>query len=240
MWYARGRIGYRRERIAPTGSTVGGVVLGDPIRQNDFEAVTGFLIGPHDRPIVNEPLGETFCLGVVTTPVGCHATFGVDPGPLRGRVVDWPEAAVLREAADGGPSELLDLITPAPVEPDPRTLRVAAAVAELTADPTRPVAEIAESVGVSHGHLDREFVRVVGLGPRVLARILRVRRLLERIDVYGQVEWQEHAAALGWFDQAHLIRDFKRHTGVTPSEYQAAQRQLFTPAEAAPGFVPEM
>ena len=240
VWYARGQIPYRRERIAPTGSSVGGVVLGDPIRQNDFVATTGFLIGPHDRPIVNEPLGETFCLGVVTTPVGCRATFGVDPGSLRGRVIDWPQAAELREAATGGPSELLDLVTPAPVEPDARTLRVAAAVDALTADPTRPIAEIAAAVGVSHGHLDREFLHVVGLGPRVLARILRVRRLLDRIDVYGQVEWQEHAAALGWFDQAHLIRDFKRHTGVPPSEYQAAQRRAYTPAEAAPGFVPEM
>jgi AraC-like DNA-binding protein len=57
--------------------------------------------------------------------------------------------------------------------------------------------------------------------------------------VYGQVAWVDLAAELGWFDQAHLIRDFKRHTGVTPSEYQAAQREMYTPDEAEPGFVPE-
>ncbi len=239
IWYARGHIGYRRERIAPTGSTVGGVVLGDPIRQNDFLATTGFLIGPHDRPIVNEPTGETHCLGIVTTPVGCLATFGVAPAALRGRVVDWPRAADLRDALHGDPESMLDIVTPLLAEVDPRTERVAAAVAALTDDPTRAIADIAAGLGVSHGHLDREFLRVVGLGPRVLARILRVRSLLERIDIYGQVAWQEHAAALGWFDQAHLIRDFKRHTGVTPSEYQAAQRRLFTPDDAAPGFVPE-
>jgi AraC-like DNA-binding protein len=131
---------------------------------------------------------------------------------------------------------MLDLITPPDVELDVRATRVAAAVDVLTADPTRAIADIADEIGVSHGHLDREFHRVVGLGPRVLARILRVRRLLERIDVYGQVAWREHAAALGWFDQAHLIRDFKRHTGVTPSEYVAAQRAA---NDATPGFVPE-
>jgi AraC-like DNA-binding protein len=45
----------------------------------------------------------------------------------------------------------------------------------------------------------------------------------------------------GWFDQAHLIRDFKRHTGVTPSEYVAAQRSTYDRDEAAisAGFVPE-
>lgn len=253
VWYARGRIPYRRELIAPTGSTVAAVVLGDPIRQVPaggvaFLATEGFLIGPHDRPIVNEPVGETFCLGVVTTPVGCRAVFGIAPAELRGRVVGWGDAARLRaeltgtvEALVADPEVMLDHL-----ERDlarrlvevPGADRCARAVAALEADPARSIASVAGEVGVSHGHLDREFLRVVGLGPRVLARILRVRRLLEHIDVYGQVAWTELAAALGWFDQAHLIRDFKRHTGVTPSEYQAAQRREFGPEEAAPGFVP--
>jgi hypothetical protein len=76
IWFARGRITGARERIAPTGSTVAAVVLGDPIRQAPVGegaallAEERFLIGPHDRPIVNEPQGETFCVGIVTTPVG--------------------------------------------------------------------------------------------------------------------------------------------------------------------------
>ena len=93
LWHARGQIPYPRERIAPTGSTVAGIVLGPPIRQMPsggppFIAETGFLIGPHDRPLVNEPTGHTHCVGVVTTPIGCRALFGVDPAALRGRVVD--------------------------------------------------------------------------------------------------------------------------------------------------------
>jgi AraC-like DNA-binding protein len=110
------------------------------------------------------------------------------------------------------------------------------------ADPARPVADIAATLGVSHGHLDRLFTEHVGLSPRTLARILRVRRLLDGIDVHGLVGWGDKAAELGWFDQAHLIRDFKRHTGVTPSQYVTAQRSMYDRAEAAasPGFVPEV
>jgi AraC-like DNA-binding protein len=111
----------------------------------------------------------------------------------------------------------------------------------LEQDPTMPVARIAATLGISHGHLDREFRRTVGLGPRALARLLRVRRLLESIDVRAGVDWADRAAALGWVDQAHLIRDFRRHTGVTPTRYVRAQLASLAPdelAEAA-GFVPD-
>jgi AraC-like DNA-binding protein len=198
---------------------------------------------------VNEPTAETFCVGIVSTPVGCRAVFGVDPAPLRGRVVDlmaaWAPAAALRAELSGlvEPGALLDRVESRLAEtlcaPDPGLDRCEAAVLALEKDPARGIAELAADLGVSHGHLDREFVRIVGMSPRTLARTLRVRRLLDGIDVYGQVAWTKLAADLGWFDQAHLIRDFKRHTGVTPSQYQAAQRRVFVPEQAAPGFVPE-
>jgi methylphosphotriester-DNA--protein-cysteine methyltransferase len=144
------------------------------------------------------------------------------------------------------PAEALDAVeatlgTPEPFDRQAFT-RCETAVQQLSAEPTRPVTEIAAGLGVSHGYLDRQFTAQVGLSPRTLARILRMRRLLEQIDVYGSVGWAEKAAELGWFDQAHLIRDFKRHTGVTPSQYLAAQRATYDKAEAATsaGFVPEV
>ena len=79
---------------------------------------------------------------------------------------------------------------------------------------------------------------MVGLGPRTLARILRTRHLLERLDLHGDPSWSDLAAEGGWFDQSHLIRDFRLHTGVTPSEYVEAQRRFFQPDDVAPGFVP--
>ena len=257
VWFARGRITGVRERIAPTGSTVAAVVLGDPIRRTPVGegaallAEEGFLIGPHDRPIVNEPQGETFCVGIVTTPVGCRPALGLAPATLRGRVMDllraWPKALGLRRElmTCRTPAEALDVVEAALATPEPFDRhafeRCEAAVQQLSAEPTRPVTDIAAGLGVSHGYLDRQFTEQVGLSPRTLARILRMRRLLEEIDVYGSVGWADKAAELGWFDQAHLIRDFKRHTGVTPSEYLAAQRATYNRTEAATsaGFVPE-
>jgi AraC-like DNA-binding protein len=257
VWHARGQIPYARERIGPTGSTVAGIVLGPPIVQTPaagpaFRADTGFLIGPHDRPLLNEPTGHTDCVGIVTTPIGCRPVFGVAPAGIRGRVTDllaaWPAAGALRAqlvrgGVDDEPGSLLDRTEATLLagldESDPGLDRCERAVAVLQADPARPIGELAAGLGVSHGHLDREFTRVVGLSPRTLARVLRVRRLLEAIDVEDHVAWARLAADLGWYDQAHLIRDVTRHTGVAPTAYVAAQRRFLDPDERAPGFVPQ-
>lgn len=259
IWYARGTVPYTRERIAPTGSTVAVLVLGDPIRQtaNDgggvaLESATGLLVGPHDRPIVNEPTGGTFAVGVVTTPVGAQAALGVLPRRHRGRVDPllsaWTSAGPLRDRllATDDPDAMLDEVD-AVLRADldlavPARDRCEAAVALITADPTRPVTAIADGVAVSTAQLNRDFARVVGISPRVLARLLRVRRLLYDIDVRGAVDWGGRAAELGWYDQSHLIRDFRRHTGVTPTEYLAAQRTYRSVDEVTQtaGFVPEV
>jgi AraC-like DNA-binding protein len=258
LWYARGTIGYRRERIAPTGSTVALIVLGDAIveraddgRGPEVRSDVGLLIGPHDRPIVNEPTGETHALGIVCTPVGCEATLDIAPGRIRGRVVPlgdhWPDATALRERLLGmaDPDRMLDLVeehlgtVAGPMTP--RLARAARAVALLEADPTLPVARIASMLGVSHGYLDREFRHSVGMGPRALARLLRVRRLLEGLDVRSDIDWADQAASLGWVDQAHLIRDFRRHTGVTPTRYVRAQLASLAESDlaGAAGLVPD-
>ncbi len=257
VWYARGTVPYARERIAPTGSTVAVFVLGDPIVETPAEGQPlrtdfGFLVGPHDRPVWNAPTGETYAMGIVTTPVGCEAVFGRLPSSLRGKVVPladaWPASAEIRRellAAADSEDKLGRLVAhlEAIVVPNSTGFaRCEQAVALLGADPKRPIAEIADELQISHAHLDRQFTAWVGLGPRVLARLLRLRRMLERFDVQAPPDWAALASEYGWYDQAHFIRDFRRHTGVTPSEYVAAQRAAYapeSPGEGA-GFVPDV
>lgn len=256
IWYARGTVPYRRERISPTGSCVAILVLGEPIvqvpddgRGEPVRSRTGLLVGPHVGPVVNEPTGETHALGVVTRPPGAMPALGIDPRRVRGTVVElagvWPEARGLLDRVRGSadPEDALAVIE-AHLQGSLRPLgedfaRCERAIGLLEAEPTSRIADVARAVGVSHGHLVREFTRLVGLTPRALARIARMRRLLSLLAA-GADDWAALAAELGWYDQSHLIRDFKRHTGVTPGEYLDAQAAFSgaDPAEGV-GFVPE-
>lgn len=256
IWYARGTVPYTRERIAPTGSTVAVFVLGDPILQtpergDPLEASFGFLVGPHDRPVWNQPLGETFAVGIVATSVACHALFDREPAPLRGTVTDlregWSHADGLRAklSQGGDPDAMLDVLSSYVREravPEGIAFqRCERAVAMLEADPARPITDIAAELHISHAHLDRQFTERVGLTPKALARLLKLRRLLASLDVREDPDWAALCAQWVWYDQPHFIRDFKRHTGVTPNQYVAAQRKMFAPDQAGDGagFVPE-
>ena len=84
-------------------------MLGAPIiqtpdagRGKPFRAERGLIVGPHDRPVINEPTGETFAVGIVTQPTGCQACFSVAPADINGCVAGLeavlPAARNLREA----------------------------------------------------------------------------------------------------------------------------------------------
>lgn len=258
LWYARGRLRAPAERVAPLGSAVLGLVLGAPIVQTPRNgagethlARTGFLLGPSDEPLLNRPLGDTWCVGAVATPVGCAAAFGVPPLSVRGRVVGaeaWPALPGVRRAlrATADPEALLDVVERALARSTRRgagrlprcTGAVEAAVTALEADPGRRVGDVAREVGLSHAYLDRAFARLVGLSPGTFARVVRMRQLLASLDQDGPVAWSRLAVDHGWFDQPHLIRQFRRHTGVTPAAYLSAYRAVYGGAATEPGFTP--
>ena len=60
------------------------------------------------------------------------------------------------------------------------------------------------------------------MAPKLLARILRFQRAVGLME--QPLGWAEIALACGYYDQAHLIRDFKQFAGSSPSEF--ARRRL--------------
>lgn len=99
-----------------------------------------------------------------------------------------------------------------------------------------PVAALADRAGVSGNHLAARFTSHVGTTPKKLARIYRFARVILSVDAYDSVGWAELAHEAGYFDQSHLINEFKDFTGRTPTDYLALRRRF--PTE--PDFPPDM
>ncbi len=52
------------------------------------------------------------------------------------------------------------------------------------------------------------------------AQVRRLQRLIAGIPVGGEVDWARAAFECGYFDQAHLINEFRALTGLTPGAYR--------------------
>ena len=212
--------------MAPSPTVTAIVNLGPP-----FGGLPGsFVAGIEDTASVVEYGGSWSCLDLKFTPLGAYTLLGLPMNELSGRVVDiadvlgpagrrlveavaeaptWERRFVLlddfwrRRAADG----------PAP---SPEVARV---WQRLTASGGRtPVGPLAAEVGWSNRHLITRFKEQVGLAPKSVGRIVRFQRLLDRLD---RQPLERLAVECGYYDQAHLNRDFREFTGLTPTAYLA-------------------
>ena len=68
---------------------------------------------------------------------------------------------------------------------------------------------------MSTRHLERRFLDRVGLTPKLFSRMRRFQSVFAAIED-GDANWAAAASACGYYDQAHLIRDFREFTGKTP------------------------
>ena len=93
------------------------------------------------------------------------------------------------------------------------------AVEQLSRDEGARVRQIQLATGLSHTRFIQLFREHVGLTPKLFARVRRFRTLLGHIKKGIPVNWVEVATDCGYFDQAHLIRDFRTFAGITPLEY---------------------
>lgn len=92
---------------------------------------------------------------------------------------------------------------------------------------TTSVQDLARQLGVSRQFLARQFAEHIGLSPKQVGRVLRFNALHQWLRTQPRPNWLDVVYRFGYYDQAHLIKDFKAFTGESPTAYQQA------PTEAA-------
>ncbi|HEX5737047.1 MAG TPA: helix-turn-helix domain-containing protein [Hydrogenophaga sp.] len=240
LWYSeRDALPHTRERSLPTGSAhmvvpllQAHLIRYDGVDDTDARWLRGPIVqGPSDRFGVRGVEGPSAVIGVHFKPGGAAAFFGGELPHLRNRtelLEDlWGAAAHdLHEQlkAAGSPQRALWLLQEhlmrrlqhaAP--PDPLA---AFAIEAFGRDPARArVLPVQHQTGCLPAQFIRRFEETVGLTPKRYARVLRFGVLLPRLVRCGPRDWAEIAVDAGYFDQSHLIREFRQLAGMPPGAY---------------------
>lgn len=192
------------------------------------------VLGPRVEPLQVPVHRGDLLWGVRFWPGATRSLLPLDPRLLRGLTYPpgaislgpWADLAVAglrgavteEEASGVWNTVLLDR----PAASQPLDAAVMTAVFGIIASGGRgQISSLAALAGLSPRHFRRRFFAAVGLSPKELARVRRIRASL--VDaVQGQEErWVDIAAAYGYSDQAHLVREYHRVVGLAPAALRA-------------------
>jgi AraC-like DNA-binding protein len=199
------------------------------------DAAGSGLFGVHTRRFVIELAGQGRVFGIKFRPGGFRPFLGRPVASLADRSI--PIADVF--GADGA-AYTRDVLACADVEacaalaaqllathrppPDPQVERVAGIVARAAADRGLTTADaLAGHCGLGLRALQRLFNDYVGASPKWVINRYRLHEAIERLAAGTAVDWTDLALSLGYFDQAHFNRDFRKLVGRSPGEFARAE-----------------
>ncbi len=196
-----------------------------------------FLVGQMSGPILISPNGTVRLLGIRFHPGGTSPFLRVPMNELTDRVTELASLSTdlereLLEACEGEPAitQVEAVLTARLIRGAHDSLPMKLAARIVSSAGLVSIDQLASDAGISSRQLERRFMRDVGVGPKLLSRILRfqqVFRAVERVDP----AWASIAVECGYYDQAHLIRDFNQFAGQTPAvlfSQQSALTEAFT------------
>jgi AraC-like DNA-binding protein len=104
--------------------------------------------------------------------------------------------------------------------PDENATLAAHLVNRILAEPAiRAVEDLSRAAGLGKRSLQRLFSEYVGAPPKWVIRRYRLHELVERFNSGERPDYAQLALELGYFDQAHLINDFRSIAGYSPAQY---------------------
>ena len=189
------------------------------------------VIGPFTRPQLLRVGPHVRAVGAVLPSILARHLFGVPAPDLVDQIVPledlWPRHDVARlhdslaeRALPHGLAmlrdELLRRLDPAAhIQTVERS-----AVGLLTATRGRtPIDNVATRHGISRQRLARRFREATGLSPKLFARTVRFQGLVAALLSSDVSQWAAVASEAGFYDQAHMINEFRSFTGAPPTTF---------------------
>jgi len=228
------------QSILPDGSMELVFHYGDPFRRflpggtsetQPRTLVAGQLLGE----VRLQPTGLAGCFGIRFRPGGAWPFLACPADELTGQILDFSllrgrEARELAQRiADSATWESRCEVARQWLVPrlDGDHTVEAAVDAIRSAHGVISVAGLAQRLGLSRRSLERRFHRQVGLLPKQLARVFRFQRAVHMREQAPAGGWPAIALECGYYDQAHLIRDFREFSGQTPAAFRGEEMTDF-------------
>lgn len=194
-----------------------------------------FIGGLHDSPAYIRHDGRQHGIAVELTPLGARRLLGMPAGELAYAVVQMedllgPAASALVERLVEAPGwrerfEVLDeaLVRCLKDGPQPVPEVIWAWDQLVSVAGGVEVSTLAAEVGYSRRHLAELFRREMGLAPKTAARVLRFQASRRLIARPSPPTLAAAAAAAGYYDQAHMAREWSEIAGCSPSVWMAEE-----------------
>ncbi len=202
-----------------------------------FEPSGSVVAGVHTHKFSRVLEGQSQVFGVKFKPGGFRPFLGFATSKLADRMVPvqrifGEEVNALRDVVLSSRSEkekveaanaFFRSRTP---KPDKTITLAGALVDRILREPNiKTVDDLVDRAGIGKRSLQRLFNEYVGVSPKWVIRRYRLHELIERTNDGVEPDWSQLALDLGYFDQAHLINDFRSITGYSPTEYQGLLRR---------------
>jgi AraC-like DNA-binding protein len=225
FWFYRCDASVRvRERALPAGTMELVIDL-----RNDGRGP--LVYGAHSEPYVVDAADAVSSVGVHFKPGGAFPFLNLPAGELHDTHVALEDLWGSR--ADALHDRLLEAETPAAkfrvleqallaqaVRPPARHPAVAFALEEFRRGARAPtVGDVTDRLGLGARTFIRLFTEEVGLTPKLFCRLRRFQQVLGLARRGRPIGWADIALDCGYYDQAHLIHDFRAFSGFTPTEF---------------------
>lgn len=83
-----------------------------------------------------------------------------------------------------------------------------------------PLTEVAYKSCLSLRHLERKFKVAVGISPKTFSKIVKFEHTVSYLERNKNISLFDTAIDCGYYDQAHLIKEFKNLSGDSPSSFR--------------------
>ena len=88
---------------------------------------------------------------------------------------------------------------------------------------------LASAHGLSRQQFARRFSASTGLPPKLFARITRFQALVHTLLSTDVSQWASASSAVGFYDQAHMINEFREFAGSSPTVFFRPHRDTVLP-----------